>query len=294
MECGAHHPAYNRGWTPCCHSSQNKRCPGCGSPGCRCACPSTAACSPAPPPPDRWCLTAVSERWKPRAKWTETNIQSSSFPDGAAVTVKRGALSRDVQYLPRRIASSLFSSEDHTAPSGFRIPLQECKDNQGWCLLALLPSCRKWWASQHCIQTAPSPPQPQLHTYLHGHTLSLFVVKWAVFLVRKRLWLSQIQHGLDHHLQWADAPRPTPPWSFRGVRGDVAGNAMLKEEADMLSIKTIPSIFYPRNQICKEADWISTNPIRTPCVSEWISRSFLYHLQDSVGEHFHYGAEQRI
>lgn len=57
--------------------------------------------------------------------------------------------------------------------------------------------------------------------------------------MRKRLQLSQIQHGLDHHLQRAHAPGPAPPGSFTGVRGDVADHAMLKEGADTMSKKTM-------------------------------------------------------
>lgn len=57
--------------------------------------------------------------------------KQSPPPAGVAVTVKPGALSRDVLYLPRGLAPPLSSSECHAAPSGFRTPLQECKDNQG-------------------------------------------------------------------------------------------------------------------------------------------------------------------
>lgn len=170
MQCGAHHPGYNRGWTPCCHSSRNKRCPDCGCPGCHCACSSTASCSPAPPPPDDWCWTAVSERWKT----TRTNEQRQTvlFPVSVAMTLTPWALSRDVHYLPAGLASSLVSSGHHAAPSGSRAPL-ECKDNQGWCLLALLPSCRKWWASQCSILKAPSSLHlGSIRTWLDGLCLS--------------------------------------------------------------------------------------------------------------------------
>lgn len=69
-------------------------------------------------------------------------------------------------------------------------------------------------------------PPPQLHTYLAGRALPLFFIRCAVFLVSKCLQLSQIQHGLDHHLQGAHTPRPTPPRTLTGVRGDVAGTIL--------------------------------------------------------------------
>lgn len=281
MECAAHHPGHSRGWTPCCHSSHNKRCPGCGSPGCRWVCSSTAACSPAPPPPDRWRLTAVSERWKPWGKWTETKIQSSFFPCQRCCGCKTRSTEQGCAVPgPETWIVPVLLWVPH---GSIEIPdaLARVQGQPGLMSLGAVGQLQEMTGITPLHPDSSLCPQPQLHTYLGGHALPLR----AVFLVRKCLQLSQIQHGLDHYLQRAYAPWPTPPRSLRGVRGDVADDTMLEKEADMMQIKTIPGvapnrscgIFYPRNEICKEADWISKkkNPLRKPCVSEWISRSFL-------------------
>ena len=88
-------------------------------------------------------LTAGVWQQRVRGEWTQTNSQSSP---------------REGRYLPGGLASSLLSSKYRAAASGSRMPLHEREDDQGWCVLALLPVCRKWRASQHRTQTAPSSP----------------------------------------------------------------------------------------------------------------------------------------
>lgn len=51
----------------------------------------------------------------------------------------------------------------------------------------------------------------------------------GVFLVSKGLQLSQVQHGLDHHLQRAHATRPAPPRTLRRVGSDLADSSVLEK-----------------------------------------------------------------
>lgn len=71
----------------------------------------------------------------------------------------------------------------------------------------------------------------------------------GVFLVSKGLQLSQVQHGLNHHLQRAHATRPAPPRTPRGVRSDLADNSML-EKMDRRCISWVNHDFY-----CKRHEW---------------------------------------